>query len=319
MKRLKTLALNLLLVAISVGLAFGALEVVLRVTDVDKGDWYAAGPARVTFLREHVKKNADGFRDHEFARERVPGTQRILAVGDSFTFGDGVEDVAKTWPKVLEAQLNAAGIRSEVFNLGIPGTNTAFQRRKLDAVGWSLNPDRVILAFVLNDPEPPGANTVLVPARLNPPLLPIGGLDTALTRGSRAYAWMRGRRNALWERFGWKESYADYVRSLYRPGPDWDAWVREAKGLCEDARARGVTLTVVMFPMMHDLESDPFRPERVAAAKVWKDAGAHVVDLSPAFRGRPSSELCVSPTDAHPNETGHRLAGEYLAGMLGSP
>jgi lysophospholipase L1-like esterase len=319
MKRGKAIAVNVLLVALSVGIAFGALEVVLRATDLDRGDWYAAGPERLTFLRDHVRKNPDGFRDRDFARARTPGVQRILAVGDSFTFGDGVEDVAKTWPKVLETSLNAAGIRAEVFNLGIPGTNTAFQRGKLGAVGWSLSPDRVILAFVLNDPEPPGANTVIVPTRLNPPLLPLGRLDTTLTRASRAYAWLRGRRNALWERFGWKESYADYVRSLYRPGPDWDAWVHEAKGLCEDARARGVPLTVALFPLMRDLEADPFRPERVAAAKVWKEAGAHVVDLSPAFRGRPSSELCVSPTDAHPNAEGHRLAGEYLAQMLGAP
>lgn len=319
MKRLKALALNLLLVAISLGLAFALLEVVLRVSDLDKGDWYAAGPERLTFLRDHVKRNADGFRDHDFSRERTPGVQRILAVGDSFTFGDGVEEVEKTWPKVLEGSLNAAGIRSEVFNLGIPGTNTAFQRKKLDAVGWSLRPDRIVLAFVLNDPEPPGANTTIVPVRLNPPLLPLGGLDTTLTRTSRAYAWMRGRRNALWERFGWKESYGDYVRSLYRPGPEWDAWTREAKGLADDARAHGVPLVVVMFPMMHALETDPFRAERVAASAVWEGAGATVVDLSPAFVGRASSELCVSPTDAHPNAEGHRLAGEYLARLLAAP
>ena len=316
MKRLKALALNALLVAISIALAFGALEIVLRLTDLDEGDWYAAGPQRAEFLQKHVKRNADGFRDREFPRERTPGTERILAVGDSFTFGDGVEDVAKTWPKVLESRLNAAGRPSEVFNLGIPGTNTAFQRAKLDAVGWSLLPDRVVLAFVPNDPEPPGSNTRVVPVRLNPPLLPLGGLDTRLTRASRAYAWLRGRRNALWERFGWKESYADYVRSLYRPGPDWEAWVREAGALGEEARAHGVALTVVLFPLMRDLEADPFRPEREAAAEVWKAAGAEVVDLAPAFRGRPSSELCISPTDAHPNAEGHRLAAEYLAGKF---
>ena len=129
MRRLKGLALNLLLVALSIGLAFGALEIVLRVTDLDRGDWYAAGPERVTFLREHVKKNADGFRDRDFPRERRRGRQRILAVGDSFTFGDGIEDVAKTWPKVLEASLRSRGPARRVFNLGIPGTNTAFQRR----------------------------------------------------------------------------------------------------------------------------------------------------------------------------------------------
>ena len=80
MKRLKALALNLLLVAISIALGFGALETVLRVTDLDEGDWYAAGPERVTFLREHVKKNTDGFRDRDFARKRIPGVRRILAV-----------------------------------------------------------------------------------------------------------------------------------------------------------------------------------------------------------------------------------------------
>ena len=52
--------------------------------------------------------NAFGFRDVEVAERAPPGRLRVLALGDSFTFGWGVE-LEDTWVKRVEAALRARG------------------------------------------------------------------------------------------------------------------------------------------------------------------------------------------------------------------
>lgn len=292
------------------------LEIGLRLSGGARGDWYAAGPGRTAFLREHVRRNADGFRDDPFVVPKPARTFRILALGDSFTFGDGIREVASTWPEVLETRLAPLCPHAEVLNLGVPGTNTSYHRALFDRLGATLSPDLVILGFVPNDPEPPGANREIVPVRLDPPLLPSRPLDRALARTSHAYAFVRGKKNALLERFGFKETYDEYVRSLYRPGPDWERFERDARGLAESCRSRGVPLAVAVFPLFHDLEHDPYHAELDRAAALFRGTGAVVVDLREAYRGIPSSALWIAPTDAHPNERAHRLAAEALLERL---
>jgi hypothetical protein len=314
--RVREALLGAALVCASVAFVFLVLEGVLRVALPDRGDWYAAGPRRVAFLREHVRRNAEGFRDGPFDVPKIPGVRRILVLGDSFTFGDGIADARDLWPEVAERSLAEKGLRVEVFNAGIPGTNTSWQLDLLRTRGWGWSPDRIVVGFVPNDPEPPGANRDVIPARLNPPLLPIGALDTVLTRSSYAYAWLRGQKNALLERFGLKETYAEYVASLYRPGPDWDRFVAAASALVAEARERGVPITVAVFPLFHGLEADPFREELDRVVALFAREGAEVVDLRETYRGIPTSELWIAPGDAHPNERAHRLAGEAVASAL---
>jgi len=316
--RLRGCAVNLLLASGSVALMLVALEVALRLAGGGGAGWYAAGPERGLFLRRHVRLNADRFRDRDFVRERTAGVCRILAVGDSFTFGDGIERVEDTWPRVAERALRAAGRDCEVYNLGVPGTGTAFQRAMLDRRRvWAYRPDRLVLGFVLNDPEPPDANVTIVPRHLYPPLIPLPGLDLQLTRRSYAYAWLRRSKNRLWERLGLKETYGDYVASLYDPGsPVWKSFVEEARGLVRDSARRGVPVTVAIFPMFASLENYPFEREHALAAGVFERAGADVVDLLPLFRGRSTEQLAVAPADAHPNELAQRLAGERIARHL---
>ncbi len=293
-----------------------ALEGGLRIFGTRRGDWFGAGPERVAFLRAHVHRNSEGFRDREFSPAPAPGVHRILAVGDSFTFGSGVPRVEDTWPRVLESRLVAAGEAAEVLNLAVPGTGTSFQRDLLLRKGYRLRPERIVIGFVPNDPEPPGVNREVVPSRLFVPLIPWRSVDTTMTRASYLYAWLRKKKNQVLERLGRKETYDEYVRSLYRPGPDWDSFAADARGLVADARERGIAVTVALFPMFHDLEHDPFARETAMAAEVFRGAGADVIDLMDAYRGRPTSELWISPTDAHPDESAHRLAGEAIARRL---
>lgn len=99
-----------------------------------------------------ISINSMGFRDREVGATAPPGVTRILAVGDSFTIGLGVEG-HEAWPKVLERRLNEARPGSfEVLNLGVPGYNLRQVVRHLQR-HLDLRPDLVIYLFASNDIE----------------------------------------------------------------------------------------------------------------------------------------------------------------------
>jgi len=312
----RRLAFRLLALSVGVGLPLIALEIVLWAFAEPGGGWYAAGPQRLEFLARHVHRNADGFRDREFRHDATPGLRRILAVGDSFTFGDGVARVEDTWPRVLEHDLREAGVACEVYNVGVPGADTEYERDLLRSFGYALHPTDVVVGFVLNDVEPPDAARRTVHREVFLPLLPIGGLDDRLTRVSYAYSWLRARKNAVYGRFGWSRSYTDYLHGLYDDARTWDRFADQARALVAEARAHGARVTVVLFPFFGDMPGYTFDAQHARVADLFRRAGADVVDLLDRYRAFDVSTLQVSPQDAHPNEAGHRLAAAWIAERL---
>lgn len=71
---------------------------------------------------------------------------RIVTVGDSFTFGDEVDD-DETWPSQLEAELRDRGVDADVVNLGVNayGLDQAVLRFERD--GLAFEPDVVLLGL----------------------------------------------------------------------------------------------------------------------------------------------------------------------------
>src|SRR5687768_4891777 len=93
--------------------------------------------------------NGHGFRGADVAREH-PGVFRIVAFGDSYTYGWGVE-LEDSWPIVLEGLLRKAGHPVEVLNLGSPGSTTS---RYAEAAGRAMEqllPDLVLVAILQTD------------------------------------------------------------------------------------------------------------------------------------------------------------------------
>lgn len=98
--------------------------------------------------------NSAGFRDYEYAKAKPEGTYRIVVLGDSTTAGNGVQDVDKTYTKVLEKLQNRAsntGIHHEVLNLGVGGYHTMQEVETLRVKGLKYKPDLVLLTFCVND------------------------------------------------------------------------------------------------------------------------------------------------------------------------
>ena len=98
--------------------------------------------------------NSDGIRDREVDRPAPPGEFRILAVGDSFTFGQGVA-FDDCYPQRLQRELNRPGAarRIRVINAGKAAANTDWEFRYLEGRGAVYQPDLVLVQFYANDVE----------------------------------------------------------------------------------------------------------------------------------------------------------------------
>ncbi len=97
--------------------------------------------------------NSFGFRGKEFPREKKEGVYRIIAIGDSCTFGVGVSSDEHAYPALLEKKLNETikNRRFEVINAGIPGylclqSLISFLTELVD-----YNPDMIIVSTGWND------------------------------------------------------------------------------------------------------------------------------------------------------------------------
>src|SRR5262245_33377873 len=100
----------------------------------------------------HVVTNALGFREPRLPSPKPPHTVRIVALGDSFTQGYGVEE-GEAYPRQLERRLAARDPARtyEVVNLGIPGTSPRDYLEHLRDPGLAYHPDIVLVAVMAND------------------------------------------------------------------------------------------------------------------------------------------------------------------------
>ncbi len=92
---------------------------------------------RHTAYEVYIVTNSQGFRGpREYAKEKPAGVLRVLALGDSFTFGFGVEN-DETFPVVLEKKHE----NLEVINLGVAAYGVDQMLLAFREIGRHYDPD----------------------------------------------------------------------------------------------------------------------------------------------------------------------------------
>lgn len=103
--------------------------------------------------------NELGFRGRDYAIPRPPGLYRIVALGDSFTWGQGVHQ-EDTFASVLERRLNREAtdaLQYEVINCGRVGYDAGHERVCYEREAGRYQPNLVLLQLCKNDFEPDSA------------------------------------------------------------------------------------------------------------------------------------------------------------------
>lgn len=162
-----TLRKNIILLLSSIIISTLFLEVTLRIIlptpiiwrspqesyDFDPVIGHRLKPNQQAYTHDKaVTTNSFGIRDVEYSPTPAIGSYRILALGDSQTFGNGLE-LKDTWPKQFEAHLNQSSTDNhfEVLNCGLPGSDTWQHELIFDRMIANYNPNAAVLAFYVND------------------------------------------------------------------------------------------------------------------------------------------------------------------------
>lgn len=159
MPRLKQWSGNILLLAAALVVFFGGIELLLRMTGVEKGrpepipiyrrnedpriNYDLKPSMRVRALRSVITTDSRGFR----SPEPDAAKETIAVLGDSIVFGYGVED-DETVAARLAASLEH---RYNVVNAGVPGYNLRQEAATYATKLRALDPVMLILVFYGND------------------------------------------------------------------------------------------------------------------------------------------------------------------------
>jgi len=260
--------------------------------------------------------NSLGFRDAELG-PKPPGVRRVMLLGDSFTEAQGVKE-KDTLARVLERQLNAnadasAPGRFEVRNCGRRATDFPALGRIFDEI-LAYEPDLVVYAMVLNDPE----RSEALAARqlyLNDWIVDMDRMrQVGATPGpfdSRLVGFVEDRlrrRRIARDTTAW---YRDLFGAANAAG--WRRTEDEIRSMHRRMRERGGAFVLALWPILVDLDGDyPFAEVHRTVDRFCLESGIPSLDLLTVLRGRPSATLWVHPVDRHPNEVANRLAAEAL-------
>jgi len=103
----------------------------------------------MVFGNKRVNTNSKGIRGNlEYPYMRQPGRQRIMTLGDSFTFGDEISD-----DETYSTDLATILPNTEVLNLGVSGYGHDQMLLYLQDEGIKYHPDIVILGYVSLDAD----------------------------------------------------------------------------------------------------------------------------------------------------------------------
>jgi len=338
---------NLLLLLGSIFLCLLAFEVFFRVWDppIAKPGMYQIHRPSPVFGWElvpgasgfgragtYIHINGDGFRDSEHSPPKNAHVFRIMVIGDSFTFGQGV-NLEDTYSKYLERLINNKGMTSEVINCGVIGYGMWQYLEVLKRKVIPYKPDMVILGIFIDDITTsfspyknlenwPGTNPFTKDASdlMNRSYLwnffeNWNTIFETKYRYRHGYEYLKGieeRKKATgpahpettWYQIMYgklpKQSYLDFADTLHE-------FVRA----CEAADIRVLIAMIPDAAQLHD-------PERHAVNRfvelTCREIAVPFVDVTKRFeQEKDPRTLYLFPLDAHTSPIGHRLIAESIA------
>jgi lysophospholipase L1-like esterase len=247
-----------------------------------------------------VTYNERGLRDRPIL-PKVKGEYRILALGDSVTFGWGV-DQDKTFAARLEPLLQGHLHRPvRVINSGVGGYNTVQEVTYFKWEGITLQPDMVMLTYVTNDiEENKGPFNPWTESALHGKSLPdmvismVGNLwFFRLAHHSYHYGWYKQLKeeslNHLQGRRGWRQSMSS---------------LNELVTICKEH-----SMPLVVFFKRWNTSEYQSLFEDVD----WNTPDHPINDMGQWFEGLDITTLVNSKVDGHINADGHRVVAEHMA------
>jgi len=251
--------------------------------------------------------NSCGFRDEDANKEELDSSIRLLLLGDSIAFGNGVL-FEKSWASLLEKKLNDDPNQRQkyiVINMGVPGYGQDEEIKLFKKWGKDLTPHIVLTTFCTNDWNDNSSQYIEDGYVVN-------NRDSAsrikmfLNLHSRLYTFIVLRvKNTKW----WHRNRED--RGEARISPPINIAKENVAALDKEIKTLGMEHYLVYFPdktYNHTNKDDHRR-----FLKLCKELNIPVIDLYPVFNVNPDvRKHFYFKTDPHWNDRGNELAAEAI-------
>lgn len=326
---MKNLLPRLLFSALAMGIALGALELLLRAAErrainrIREDDTFAnvvrsgIPGLHYTLMPGHrhgeIVFNSHGFNMPERPAEKPHGTQRLFVIGDSVAQGVGISRTDEAMPTVLETLLHARGIPPsvEIWNAGTGGYNAEQIRIQLSEILPALAPDGILYLFNFNDYWEPNRYFHGQPAAPPAENARAGLLD----RLKSVRIVLRGRDawNKLVARIrGYPPVYVDFKIDY----PAWRSMKSSIRAMHEWCAARALPFAVLIHPNQQFL----FRAEDRNRALIdmrsfLAEAAIPHLDLTLCFKPHRREAIYLADGN-HMTAAGYRRMAECVADWM---
>jgi lysophospholipase L1-like esterase len=267
-----------------------------------------------------VKLNSIGLRDEEYDHPKTANIFRILILGDSFTYGYGVNNRNDLFCKIMEKRLNdeailGSDIKIEVLNGGGENKITGDWLELFKKVIISFQPDIVVAVFTYRDAAPP--KIAHITFRELQKELAQRNQQSWFYRHSAFYRFCK---NSI-DGYEISQRFANVCQSMFIGSKEETAeWENAKKNLItirDLAKKNDMPFYLVIFPALIKLnENHSFFPIINIIKEFADKNGIECFSLFEAFRGQHGPSLWVSKYDQHPNEKGHKITSNALFDFL---
>lgn len=265
-------------------------------------------------LVEH-RIGTHGWRGAPFEPRAELGVVRIACVGDSNVFGWGVAE-HETWPALLQRELDAAGWRAQVLNLGVPNTDAEEKVALAEQVAFALECETVLVGLHFDD-------------------LILEGIERGRLAGrARALGWTRRGATPWLDAVRAHLRCVDLVVEAYRQRlvtraylarkeqisrvghPARERVEQALERLAAQARERGIELLAIVVPMpVRDGAGFASATVDQALSDAAERAGIETIPVA-AELSRCAGEVWVDPLDLHLCAEGNAVIARAVARRL---
>jgi hypothetical protein len=244
-------------------------EVTLRIVYRDSGRRTLGGPGNRSFEHLTIGRELRGRRD---AGPRRPGVPRLMVLGDSITYGQGVRDWRDTWPELLATRLEREGHPYELATFAEPGRDMPAHLDELERWGPVVKPDVLLYQWYVNDIE-------VMSHRPN---------DARVWQRWPGHEWLRQtsylyyfldhRAHALLPLPG--RSYSDYILQDFRPGTaEWSEFERCFHAFAVRAAQAAARRIMILYPQVPYRDRYPLQSVHDMMKTL---ASPHLLSIPPA-------------------------------------
>jgi lysophospholipase L1-like esterase len=333
---------KLAVMAVSSFVLLALAELAARLSEPGAFRWYDISPYDKVENLPHVHRpraqvqwdgtyygiNRQGWRGPEFVPTFAEDELRVVAIGDSTTFGKGVEE-AECWPRQLERALQeklGPSRKVMVANLGVNGYSSRDYLEVLRTQALELKPHAVVIGFCLNDfPN--------VLAKVDKAVFQNQqNLRAKLSWDMRAQlsklALFRWARSTYYEVN--RERDLQQVETIARSvaeaqGTNIDALGGERERLTEIVRLCGeanAALVTFLFPYESQVYLEtPVEGPSKSLGELSRSLGVRYLDISAEFRAtaqatEPPTKLFTRGDRYHPNGRGYAIVARRVSEVL---